>query len=379
MPKDFFLFNEYSVKFILKIIFICLTLQVHTQALDLDEKYPSYTYVFNEFDIDHTYIFNDEFIHFSLKNEKFLERFYKRSLKRGKEILPTMKGLLADEGMSDVFIYLSMIESGFSSDAVSPKKAVGLWQFMPATAKHYNLTVCADYDERCDTVASTSAASNYLNKLYRQFGKWYLAAMAYNCGEGCVEKAIRRAGTDALSVLTDETFKYVPKETREYIKKIVLIAMIGENNILGYSSFVDYGVKSDFIDVEVKGGTDLKDIATLIKMEYGALQKLNLKIKNGLIPKNKRRYSIRIPLEKVFAFYLRYEFETDNLPIKPHLVSHYVKMGETLESIASKYNTSSWEIIQANHLENEYLTLDQFLVIPVSKIIFETTLVGTSK
>jgi len=367
------------MKFILKIFLLSIVLHTYVQALGLDEKYPSYSYVFNEFDIDQSYIFNDGFIDFSRKNEKFLQGFYKRSLKRGKEILPTMKGLLADEGMSDLFIYLSMIESGFSSAAVSPKKAVGLWQFMPATAKHYNLTVCHDYDERCDTVAATSAASNYLNKLHRQFGKWYLAAMAYNCGEGCLEKAIRRAGTDELSVLTDERFKYLPKETRNYIKKILLIAMIGENNTLGYSTYNDDGAKSDFIDVEVKGGTHLEDIAMLIKMEYEALQKLNSKIKNGLIPHKKKKYTIRIPIDKVFAFYLRYELKTDNVTIKPHLISHHVMMGETVESIAAKYDTSSREIVETNHLKYDYLTLDQFLVIPVSQKIFEKTLMGTSK
>lgn len=191
-------------------------------ALSLESKYPSYSYVFNEFDVDTSYIYDEDFVSFVKKNESGLKRFYKRSLIRGEEILPMLQGLLIEDGVSDLFIYLSMIESGFSTDVVSPKKAVGLWQFMPKTARQYNLTVCSTYDERCDTVSATSAAIRYLNKLHKQFGKWYLAAMAYNCGEGCVSRAIKKAGTDDLTILTDDYLKYLPKETRDYIKKSYL-------------------------------------------------------------------------------------------------------------------------------------------------------------
>ncbi len=357
------------MKVCFKTVFLIVFFSICIEAFDLDKKYPSYAYVFNEFDVDKSYIYNDEFNQFVLKHDSALKSFYKRSLKRGKDILPTMKGILVGEGVSDLFLYLSMIESGFSPEATSPKKAVGLWQFMPATAKQYNLTVCNTYDERCDTVSATSAAIQYLNKLHRQFGKWYLAAMAYNCGEGCVQKAIKRAETDNLSILIDNNLKYIPKETRDYIKKILLVAMIGESNTLGFDN--NTTIDSTYIEVEVKGGTDLKTIASLIKMKEKSLSKLNPKIRNGRLPNNKKIYSIRIPLEKVYAFYLRYELLNDKKSIKPHLLSHYVSLGETLVSIANKYSTTVEEIIVANNLENDYLILDQFLVIPVSIKIFE--------
>ena len=163
-------------------------------SLSITDKYPSYAYVFAEFGVDESYIYDRDFEQFVLQNEKKIKAFYKRSLSRGKDLLPMMKGYLMDDGLSDLFIYLSMIESGFSPAIVSPKKAVGLWQFMPATAKHYNLSVYNTFDERYDPISSTNAAINYLNKLHRQFGKWYLAAIAYNCGEGRLEKAIKKSG-----------------------------------------------------------------------------------------------------------------------------------------------------------------------------------------
>jgi len=330
-------------------------------------KYPSYSYVFNEFNVDQSYIDNDEFLFFVLKNEKKLRTFYRRSLQRGKDILPTMKNLLVGDGVSDLFIYLSMIESGFSSRAVSVKKAVGLWQFMPVTAKRFNLQICNSNDERCDTSLATTAAIAYLNKLYKQFGKWYLAAMAYNCGEGCVQKALKKAGTDDLSILTDNNLKYLPKETRDYMKKILLVAMIGENNGLDIDS---NGNSGSTIEVNIAKGTELVHLARLIKMDYSLLKKLNTGMKDN---------KIIIPLEKVYAFYLRYELIEQSIEPKPHLISHYVALGETVESIAIKYKSDSEAIFRANHLSDTFLTLGQFLVIPVSKNLFEKTLIGTSK
>jgi membrane-bound lytic murein transglycosylase D len=376
MHKGFLVFRMRKfIGYLGMVLFVLLFLTSNVFALSLSQKYPSYQYVFHEFDVDDSYLDDAEFISFISKYESRMKRFYKRSLLRGKVILPTMQGLLANDGVSDLFIYLSMVESGFSNTAVSPKKAVGLWQFMPATAKHYNLTVCNSYDERCDTVSSTSAAIAYLNKLHKQFGKWYLAVLAYNCGEGCLQRAITKAGSKDLSLLTDEGSKYLPKETRDYIRKILLISMIGENSNLDVGRSTN-NTLDGVIEVEVAKGTLLKHIATLLKLDVELLLKLNRKIKNGIVPKEKERYKIIIPIEKVFAFYLRYEIPQTTKKIKPHLISHYVALGETLESIAERYHTTIEEIIRANHLTDDYLTLEQFLVIPVSKKIFENTLVG---
>jgi len=340
-------------------------------ALSLEEKYPSYSYVFNEFDVDESYLYNEAFVSFAAQHEKKLRSFYRRSLDRGQEILPTMQGLLVEDGVSDLFIYLSMVESGFSSNAVSPKKAVGLWQFMPATAKRFNLNICGIYDERCDTVSATSAAINYLNKLHKLFGKWYLAAMAYNCGEGCVQRAISRAGTDDLSILTDGHLKYLPRETRDYIKKILLVAMIGESVTLGFGKDTHENLEETLIQVDVLAGASLKEIATLLKMKEKRLLKLNSSLKNGLAPKDKPLYKITIPIEKMYAFYLRYEFPEKKRMENSHMISHYVRMGETVKSIAHLYEADMDQVRISNHLEDDALTLDSFLAIPVSQHIFE--------
>jgi len=340
-------------------------------AESLEERYPSYSYVFSEFDVDTSYIENKEFIAFVNSHEKKLKAFYRRSLKRGKEILPSMQGMLVGNSVSDLFIYLSMVESGFSTKIVSSKKAVGLWQFMPATARQYNLKVCKDTDERCDMVSSTSAAILYLNKLHRDFGKWYLAAMAYNCGEGCLKKAIYKAKSNKIEVLTSNKKRYLPRETRQYIQKILLVAMIGENESLGFVD-VDEAELNPIVRVEVAAGTKLKDIARMLKMEAKTLLQLNANIKSGVVSKYKGR-KITIPIEKLYAFYLRYDIDSKKHKVekKTYMVMHRVKLGDTLEYIAKRYHTNIDSIRFANHLEDEFLVVGTFLAIPVNKQIFK--------
>jgi len=353
----------------LKLKFIIPFLMVTTlflEALPLDEKYPSYSYVFNEFDVDFGYINNKEFISFVKKREKGLRRFYNRSLKKGKKILPKLQGMLLEDGVSDLFTYLSMVESGFSSKIVSSKKAVGLWQFMPATARHYKLKVDKKCDERCNIKRSTTAAINYLTKLHKQFGKWYLAAMAYNCGEGRLQRAIKKAKSDNIEVLTNNRLKYLPKETREYIQKILLISMIGENITLGFVEPEEESFPNS-IEVEISQNTTLLEIAKLLNLKLNVLQKIN---------KHKTKNKIFIPSDKVYAFYLRYEDEITKAIIKPKelntfMLMYTVNMGDTLEKIAKKYHTTIESIKTTNHLEDDFLVLHSTLVILVDKEFFD--------
>jgi membrane-bound lytic murein transglycosylase D len=138
---------------------------------------------------------------------------------------------LANRGMPQDLIYLAMIESGFNPQARSPVKASGLWQFMAPTAKRFGLTVSRRVDERNNPSRSTDAALTYLSHLHDKFGSWYLAAAAYNSGEGTVGKALMRVtgqtkGTDA------DYYRISPKlppETRDYVPKMIAAARIGKN------------------------------------------------------------------------------------------------------------------------------------------------------
>lgn len=138
---------------------------------------------------------------------------------------------LAAKQMPHDLIYLAMIESEFNPSARSPVHAVGLWQFMSSTARRFGLTVRGSVDERKDPARATDAAVAYLSSLHDEFGSWYLAAAAYNSGEGTVARALKKItgkseGTDA------DFFRILPalpKETRDYVPKLIATARIGND------------------------------------------------------------------------------------------------------------------------------------------------------
>lgn len=362
MPKD-------SLALMRKIFFLIYFFSLSwLHALSLEEKYPHYTTLLTELEIDEDFFYDENFRHFILRYEKKLSYFYHASLSRGTKILPTLQEILLNQNMSQRFIYLSMIESGFSTHALSSKKAVGLWQFMPSTARQYGLTISSSYDERYNITLSTYSAIKYLNKLHKQFGKWYLAIMAYNCGEGRLSKAITKAKSNKLSVLISSTAKYLPKETRQYIQKILLVAMIGEAQKQEQSPI--YKDDSHIQTVEVASGTKLKNLARLLEIPLKELSKLNPSIKNNALGNTKPLYTISIPSEKVFAFYLSYEL-TLNPKENSFMLTHLVKLGESLKSIAKIYKLKVEEIKNSNFLENDFLVLDSELMLFVSEEIFE--------
>jgi len=143
-----------------------------------------------EFVNDTQYIKIKNFIQTSLK-DKFLTR-----LDNGSLVIPILKQEIKKSGIPESFLYLAMAESSFILRAYSHKRASGLWQFMPYTGRRYGLDINLYLDERRDIIKSTQAAIEYLQKLHTYFGKWYLAILSYNCGEGRVAEAIIRSCVD---------------------------------------------------------------------------------------------------------------------------------------------------------------------------------------
>jgi membrane-bound lytic murein transglycosylase D len=119
---------------------------------------------------------------------------------------------------------LPFIESAFNPHAMSSARASGMWQFMPATGKDFELKQNLFRDDRRDVLASTRAALDYLERLYRQFGDWSLALAAYNWGEGNVQKAINRNLRKGLP--TDYMSLDMPPETRHYVPKLLAVKTI---------------------------------------------------------------------------------------------------------------------------------------------------------
>jgi len=147
-----------------------------------------------------------------------------RMTERSKKYLFHIVEELELRNMPTELALLPFIESAFNPQAVSSVKAAGMWQFMPATGKYFELKQNAFRDDRRDVLASTRAALDYLQKLYGMFGDWHLALAAYNWGEGSVGRAI--AKNQKLGLATGYMDLNMPMETRFYVPKLQAIKNI---------------------------------------------------------------------------------------------------------------------------------------------------------
>ena len=218
---------------------------------------------------------------------------FKKWLSRSSRYKGLMQKTLKDKGLPLDLFYIAMIESGLSSRAISHSKAVGYWQFMKPTAHRYGLHVNWWIDERRDFSKSTFAAASYLGDLYKMFGSWYLTASAYNMGEGRLGRLIKKHKTNNFWKLAQK--KDFPRETRDYIPKIIAAMVIAKAPKL-------YGLKSvypmtphQYEFFTVPGGTDLVSLAHFLGINKNELSRLNPELTKGFIPPFVKKHRIRVP------------------------------------------------------------------------------------
>ncbi|WP_307983498.1 transglycosylase SLT domain-containing protein [uncultured Helicobacter sp.] len=282
------------------------------------------------------------------------------------EFIPIIRSMIAQAGIPQEFLFLAMVESGFSARAYSKKKAVGIWQLMPFTAKDLGLQINDYIDERRDPIRSTQAAIKYLQYLYNSTGEWYLAAMAYNCGLGRLQKAIAKAGSSDLEVLLDEEKKYLPSETRQYIRSILSMSLafndVRKLQGVDREYLLNRGAMDTLVEVPIRGGTLLANIAVGAGMSLEDLKKYNRHIIYNFLPPNAREYAVYIPYERLA--YFKQNFDANVIP-KSVFVLHTVKKGESLASIAKYYKITIQEIKLTNSLHKPLIFANQKLVIPI--------------
>lgn len=281
--------------------------------------------------------------------------------------------------------YLSIVESALKPKARSRVGATGLWQFMFATGKEYDLDVSSYVDERSDPISSTSAAAKYLSRLYKIFGDWDLALAAYNSGPGNVNKAIRRSGgyKNYWNIRPN-----LPRETAGYVP-----AFLATMYIFEYAE--EHGFKPErppfqliqTDTVHVKQMITLDQVAETTGVNIEELQFLNPSYKLDIIPKIEgKTYVLRLPREaigvftsneeKIYAF-AKAEFDKREKPL-PQLfnadakVRYRVRSGDYLGKIARRYGVRVSQIKRWNGLRSNNLKIGQRLTIYPRKPVVNT-------
>ena len=174
-----------------------------------------------------------------------------QALSRLRQLRPTLEPILRAEGVPSGLIAVVLIESAAQPTAESPREARGLWQFIPATARRYGLSVNPELDERLHTAKATRAAARYLRDLYLRFGDWLLALAAYNTGEHTVQRAIHRAGRTDFWSLSSK--KLLPAETRDYVPAVLaaLELLVNSNTLSPPVETGGRGVESQVLYAQV--------------------------------------------------------------------------------------------------------------------------------
>lgn len=306
---------------------------------------PAFTAVQGELQIDmpdNEYVRNCITFFTSTKGKKFFNKW----LPRAGRWFPMMRKIAKEEGVPEELIYLSIVESGLDPNAVSPAKAVGLWQFIKSTGEMYSLDANYWIDERRDPEKATRAAMRHLKDLYNEFGNWHLALAAYNCGMGGVRRTIARSGK------TDPDYweirDFLPRETRGYVPLFIAAAKISMNPEQYGFTDVSFEDAFDYETVPVSESVDLRALAKCANTSIEEIKALNPELVQGCTPPNTQNYELKLPRGTKDAFVYNFSQLPDSE--KRSWVYHKVRKKETLVDIAEQYGSSVDLIADANNL-----------------------------
>ena len=236
--------------------------------------------------------YNDK-IHSFVNYFTVKDREYTRMVLRRTDLyFPLIEKYLAQYHLPDELKYLAIVESGLNPRAVSRARAVGLWQFMPATGRYVGLSSNWYIDDRMDPEKSTEAACKYLTQLYSIFGDWELSLAAYNSGPGTVRKAIRRSGYKKTFW---EIYPFLPRETRAYVPQF--IAIVYAMNYSEEHNLTEMA-KEQIILSDTLAVTKYLHFETFAKLTGTCLedlQRLNPSVQRNAIPETGRTHIMRIP------------------------------------------------------------------------------------
>jgi len=257
---------------------------------------------------------------------------------------------------------LPYIESNYDPFSISSSGAMGIWQFMPATARIYGLRDTWWYEQRHDPLESSKAAVKYLAYLHNRFNKEITYTLAaYNGGPTLLEKRIklnRKAGKP-----TDYKNLKLPKQTQEYVPKFKAILAIVLNAEKYGINLPDFPNKQVLGTIELDGQVEILAFSEFAGLKPEFVYKLNAGYtKWASPPGDKTTFNIPIELEAILNLKKNKFIQTNQI----NWVTHTVSKGDSLWKIAEEFDTEVNVLKKVNYLSSNVLSLDQELLIPLS-------------
>ena len=228
-------------------------------------------------------------------------KYFHRTLQRSSLYLFHVVDELEKRGMPTDLALLPFIESAFNPQALSSAKASGLWQFMPATGRDFNLNQNIFKDDRRGILDSTSAALDYLQKLYGMFGDWQLVLAAYNWGEGSVQRAIKKQEAKGLPIDFNSLSSLMPSETRNYVPKLQAVKNIIDQPEMYNISLPPLENKPYFTSISKEKDLDVELAAKFAELPLQEFKALNPQFNRPIIT-GSNNTSILLPIENAHLF-----------------------------------------------------------------------------
>lgn len=286
--------------------------------------------------------------------------YVNRMASRSGDFLPLIMNEVERRRMPSEIALLPFVESAFVTNASSPVKASGLWQFMPATGRDFSLEQNRFADQRNDVVASTDAALTFLQRLHDQFGDWHLALAAYNWGPGNVTKAVRRAQAAGLQGTYEDI--RMPLETRQYVPKLQAIKNIVANPSRFGIALPDVSKESRHEVVTITRDIDVTKAAELSGLDYDTFKRINPSFKKSVIVAALGS-RILVPSERAEAVR---DALNDRSKTLATLTTYSAYNTESLTDIASQFNTNEDNLRSINGIPSyhNYVKAGSTLLVP---------------
>jgi membrane-bound lytic murein transglycosylase D len=294
-----------------------------------------------------------------------VRKHFVKWLGRSYRYIPAFRRIMRDEGLPEDTVFLAMIESGFGNLATSRAKAVGPWQFIPATGKRMGLRQDFWVDERRDPEKSARAATKYLKELYKQTGDWRLAWAGYNAGVGKIFKARAKGQTDFWAMARGRVLK---AETKGYVPKLMAAAIVTKHHeAFGFSKEeIEAEAWQDYDEVTVPTATPLSAVAQAAELPEKALLELNPELRRTCTPP--RAYAIKLPRGQQEVFARNWPGVSESVG-KLAFAQHRVGRGESLKAIAKAFHVDQAAIVRVNGLRpGRHVKAGTELVIPLNAL-----------
>lgn len=286
------------------------------------------------------------------------KHYFQTVLARSGKYLPIIAKVLGQEGLPEEIAYLALVESEFQVGATSPAGAGGLWQFIPSTALQYGLRIDDWLDERRDPVKSTRAAAAYLKDLHNYFGRWSLATAAYNAGPSVIDRALQTSKAADFWGIKGKA--QLSNETRNFVPKFVAIALIASDpKKYGFTN-LRYDEPLQFDEVLADGLVKLDAAAEMADTDVASIRALNPALLRNVTPPG-ASYRLRVPQGRGLVFAKATEHQRNKETESGPVVTHVVKRGETLGSIAALYGQAISALMEVNGLASSKLQIGQTL------------------